>query len=223
VHVCENKPDEADVTQEQLAYIKAYLDATEGDIYAGRELARINPPSYADWYLLNELFRNQDAVFYSSDYMWKDTDAAAIPADRLLNMGPVWDFDISAGNINMFENWKPEGCWVSKSLVNQPNWLTRLLDNRDFLNLTLARWKDKRPMLEKLVNSGIDILSRRLEQAQQRNFNRWPTLGSQDWNNYYLFSTYAEEVAFMKRFLNERMAWLDRAYASPEAFAALCK
>ncbi len=32
-----------------------------------------------------------------------------------------------------------------------------------------------------------------------------------------------EHVAFLKRFLNERMAWLDKAYASPAAFAELCK
>ena len=38
-----------------------------------------------------------------------------------------------------------------------------------------------------------------------------------------LLPTYAEHVAFLKRYLNERMAWLDKAYASPAAFAELCK
>ncbi len=41
--------------------------------------------------------------------------------------------------------------------------------------------------------------------------------------NYYPFSSHAEEVAFLKSFLNDRMAWLDKAYASPESFNQLCK
>jgi hypothetical protein len=41
--------------------------------------------------------------------------------------------------------------------------------------------------------------------------------------NYYTFSNHAEEMAFGRQFLNERMAWLDKANASPEALAALCK
>ncbi|HEX4883007.1 MAG TPA: hypothetical protein VFX05_02635, partial [Casimicrobiaceae bacterium] len=72
------------------------------------------------------------------------------------------------------------------------------------------------------VNASIDIQARRLREAQQRNFQRWPTF-DQVLVNYYVFGSHDEEVAFVRRFLNERMAWLDKAYASPEAFHALCK
>jgi hypothetical protein len=155
--------------------------------------------------------------------MWKDTDAASNPLDRLLNMGPLWDFDRSAGNVTDNDNWKTEGCWVSKALPYfQPNWIARLFDNSDFLNLTISRWKQKRPALEKFINSSIDTYSHRLEAAQQRNFATWQIFGV-PLTNYYVFSTYAEEVAFLKRFLNERMVWLDKAYASPETFNALCR
>jgi hypothetical protein len=222
-HICVDKPDEEDITQAQLAYVKGFLDRVETDIYARADLSRINAVSFADWYLVSELFRNQDAVFYSSDFMWKDTDAATIPADRLLNMGPLWDFDLSAGNVNMFENWKPEGCWVAKTLPGQPNWIAKLLENRDFLDLVIARWKDKRPSLEAFVSASIGTFTRRLEAPQQRNFARWPVLGTAGWNNYYLWPAWSDEVAYLKGFLTERMAWLDRAYASPGAFAALCR
>ena len=72
------------------------------------------------------------------------------------------------------------------------------------------------------VNASIDTYARRLAAAQQRNFQRWPIFDV-PLTNYYVFSSHAEEVAFVRRFLNERMAWLDQAYASPEAFNALCK
>ena len=40
---------------------------------------------------------------------------------------------------------------------------------------------------------------------------------------YYSFATYDEEVAFVRRFLNERMVWLDEALATQESFAAMCR
>jgi len=138
----------------------------------------------------------------------------------LLNLGPIWDFDISAGNINYNNNWDSKGCWVAKA--NNPNWIAKLFDNTAFVDLTIARWKQKRPQLEKFVNASIDTYARRLGEAQQRNFTRWPYLGVQ-LVNYYTFGSHAEEVAFLKTFLNERIAWLDQAFANPASFAAMCK
>ncbi len=223
VPVCIDTPDEGSITTAQLAYIKGLVDSAEGDIYGGASLARLNPASFADWYLLSELFRNNDAVFFASDFMWKDTNSAANPADRLLNMGPIWDFDLSAGNYNFNDNWKSEGCWVNKTPPGvTTNWFGRLFDNRAFLDLTIARWKAKRPLIGTFVNASLDAWSVRLAAPQQRNFQRWPILGTQ-WTNYYTFATWEEEVAFLRVFLNERMAWMDRAFDSPESWQAMCR
>jgi len=137
-------------------------------------------------------------------------------------MGPLWDFDRGAGNVNYLDNWKTEGCWVSNAMDFPSSWTPRLLDNPDFRSLVLSRWKQKRPALASFINTGIDTYARRLDQAQQRNFEVWPIFGV-PLVNYYTFSTYAEEVAFVKSFLNERMAWLDKAYATSASFDALCK
>jgi hypothetical protein len=220
VPFCIDTPDEEAITPGQLAYVKNLLVQVEADLYGANRQEKINPVSFVDWYLLQEFFRNNDALFISSVYMWKDTDAAADPQDRLLNMGPLWDFDRSAGNVNYFDNWKSEGCWVSKPYL--PNWISRMFDNQDFLALTVSRWKQKRPALEVFVNTGIDTFARRLAAAQQRNFQRWPIFDV-PLTNYYVFANHAEEVDFVRRFLNERMAWLDKVYASPEAFNAWCK
>jgi hypothetical protein len=220
VPICIDTPDEEAITPGQLSYIRNLLVGVEKELYGSNSLAKINPVSFADWYLIQELFRNNDAIFLSSDYMWKDTEAAADPNDRVLNMGPLWDFDRAAGNVNYNDNWLTEGCWVSKPY--QPNWISRLVDDPDFLALTISRWKQKRPELEAFVNASIDTYARRLVVAQQRNFQRWPIFDV--WlTNYYVFSSHDEEVAFVRRFLNERMAWMDKAFASPEAFDALCR
>ena len=220
VPFCVDTPDEEAITPSQLAYIKSLLVEVENDLSGPDPFTRIDPASFADWYLVQELFRNNDAAFISSDFMWKDTQAAANPRDRLLNMGPLWDFDRSAGNVNYLGNWETAGCWVSKPY--HANWFSKLLDNPDFLALTLSRWKQKRKALGTFVNRAVDTYARRLAVAQQRNFDRWPIFDV-PLTNYYVFSNHAEEVAFVRDFLNERMLWLDQAYASPEAFKALCR
>ncbi len=220
VPICVDTPDEEGITPAQLAFVNALIEDVESDIYGPSRLERLNLASFADWYLLQELFRNHDAAFVSSDFMWKDGDAAPNPGDRLLNMGPIWDFDRSAGNVNYSDNWKVEGCWVSRG--ERPNWFRRLFDNQRFLALTLERWRQKRASLETFVNAGIDAYAHRLAPAARRNFERWPIFDV-PLTNFYVFSNHDEEVAFVRRFLNERMKWLDAAYASPAAFNVMCR
>jgi hypothetical protein len=220
VAFCVDTPDEEAITPAQLAYVKDLLQRVEDDLYGARRLDRLDPASFADWYLIQELIRNNDAIFLSSDFMWKDADDAARPRDRRLNMGPLWDFDRAAGNVNTNGNWQTEGCWVSKGYL--PNWYSALFDIPDFKALVLSRWHQKRAALETFVNGSIDIYARRLLDAQHRNFQRWPIFGVA-LTNYYEFSSHDEEVAFVRRFLNERMAWMDKAFATPEAFDAMCR
>jgi hypothetical protein len=220
-HLCVDTPDEGSITQPQLAYIKDLLGSVERGLVSSAAIPRLNPISWADWYLLQEVFRNSDSVFFSSVFLWKDTDAAADPADRLLNLGPIWDFDISAGNVNWLGNWISTGCWVNKP-NGGVNWLTPIFNNPAFVELTTSRWMQKRPELERFINTSLDTYARRLQAAQERNFARWPILGV-PLTNYYTWQTWGEEVAFLRRFLNERMTWMDVAFATPESYVAMCK
>lgn len=223
VPICIDTPDEEAITPNQLAYIKSLLVDVETDLYGTRQLAKIDQPSFADAYLLQELFRNNDAAFFSSVFLWKDTAAATNARDRVLNMGPLWDFDRSAGNVNYNDNWKTHGCWVSRGLATYAtNWYGGLFDSDEFLALTLARWQQRHDALHAFLDGSIDAYARRLRAAAERNFERWPIFGIV-LTNYYMFANHAEEVGFVKQFLNERMGWLDTAYANPEAFRALCK
>jgi hypothetical protein len=225
VKMCVDKPDEEDVTLPQLTWIKGYVDSVETGIYGSLALDRINVASFVDWYLVNELYRNNDAAFATSVYLWKDSASAPLAADRLLNFGPLWDFDLGAGNFRGNDNWKTDGCWIAKKVGGYlPNWFARLWDSPEFVAATLARWKQKRASLATFVNAGVDTYARRIAVAQQRNFARWPILGTQlPLGGYYQFATWNEEVAFLKQYLNDRMLWLDRAYATPESFAAMCR
>jgi len=100
--------------------------------------------------------------------------------------------------------------------------MTPIFNHADFAALATTRWQQKRPALERFINASIETYRRRLQAAQERNFMRWPILGT-TLTNYYTWQTWAEEVAFLRRFLNERTAWMDTAFATPESYGAMCK
>ena len=59
------------------------------------------------------------------------------------------------------------------------------------------------------INHYIDSLTILLDESKTRNFEKWPVLGVWVWPNYYVFPTYAEEVAFLKSWINNRLNWMN--------------
>jgi hypothetical protein len=61
---------------------------------------------------------------------------------------------------------------------------------------------------ERLLTN-IDNWAKLLDEAQVRNFERWPILGSYVWPNWFIANTYQEEIAWMKNWLKDRLTWMD--------------
>ncbi len=222
---CIDTPDEKDITPKQLSYIKNFLREVEGDLINSPLQPKLYLESFADWYIISELFRNLDSPFLSSVFMWKDSDSALIGSDRLLNLGPLWDFDLSAGNIDYGRNWESSGCWVGKrhpEIYEGVNWMAILLNKKEFAELLVMRWREKRAGLAHFINYSISSNANRLQAAQARNFLRWPILGA-PLLSHYTWSRWEEEVDFLSRFLNERMLWMDDFLQSPDSIAKACK
>ncbi|MEL7221934.1 MAG: CotH kinase family protein, partial [Bacteroidota bacterium] len=151
--------------------------------------------SFVDFYLINEITRNNDAAFVTSVYL------NYVPGGTL-KMGPIWDFDISMGNINYNGNEATEGFWMQNTA-----WYTRLFQDPDFVALVKDRFNyfySQRDLLYESINTNATILSK----PQERNFTQWPILGEYVWPNHVFFSTYEEEVDYLKTWLDERMEWL---------------
>jgi hypothetical protein len=55
----------------------------------------------------------------------------------------------------------------------------------------------------------IDQQAAFLNQAQTRNFQKWPTLGSYVWPNNFVGNTYDEEIAYLKTWITDRANWMD--------------
>lgn len=205
VPICFNSPDSVDSLQ--FNYLKNYIQQTEDTLY-GTNFADTNTgyanfiktQTFIDWYLINELFKNNDAIFFSSVYMYKDKSSK-------LCMGPVWDFDIAAGNINYNDNDNPRGWWIKNA-----RWISRLFSDPAFEEKVKARWNTlKTSKIETLIGFA-DSVANGLENSQKENFRVWPILNMLVWPNPAIRGTYANEVLYLKDWLSTRIDWMDSMY-----------
>lgn len=192
------------ITTAQLDYIRNYVQTAE-DVLYGNNFADpdagynhyIDTDAFINWYLLNELTRNNDAVFFSSVYMYKDRNGK-------LTMGPFWDFDLAFGNINYNGNQAPEGWWIKNTL-----WVNRMFEDPAFVRKVKARWN---VVKEKEIGTIYDYINETatyLKHSQKENFNKWDLLYNYTWPNSVMLGSYESEVQYMKEWLIKRTAWMD--------------
>ena len=186
--------------------IKSYVQGVEDVLYSSNFTdpttgwrKYLDTNSFVDYYLVNEIARNCDAQFWSSTYMFYDD------AMGKLRMGPLWDFDISMGNIDYNDCFKTDGFYMSHA-----KWLRRLFEDPVFVAAVKARWKEKYRELNTIYKF-IDDRAVYLDIAQSQNFERWPILKVKVWPNYKVPGSYAGEIKYLKDWLRGRIIWLDSA------------
>tara|TARA_B110000037_G_scaffold122834_1_gene140227 strand:+ start:790 stop:2235 length:1446 start_codon:yes stop_codon:yes gene_type:complete len=193
-----------DFEDDKYNIIKNYIELTENTLLGNNFMDTtegyskyIDVDSFVDWYLINEITKNNDAIFHTSVFM------NYLPGDKL-KMGPIWDYDISLGNINYNGNETTDGFWIKNA-----TWYSRLFEDPKFVTKVKSRFKyfyNNRSLFQEQINSN----SLYLNQSQERNFYKWPILGVYIWPNNVYFSTYDEEVIYLKEWLNERLEWLNQ-------------
>jgi CotH kinase protein len=203
---CFNNPE--DLTEPgrdvQRAYIGAYLDATEAAMFSGGFSDPVNGyagyidvDSAIDFYLVNELFKNIDANFNSSVFLFK-------PRGGKLFFGPLWDFDRAVGNAPYLGVENPVG-WH----VRTASWYARLFDDPAFDARVKARWKQLRE--DGVIEELQDFIDRReawLSKVQAKNFERWDILYTPIGYNMPV-GPWALQVSGMQDWLQQRVAWMD--------------
>ncbi|MET0635747.1 MAG: CotH kinase family protein [Chitinophagaceae bacterium] len=191
------------ISATQLAYITRYVQDMENAIYAADFTnpatgykKYINDETFVQWYWVNEIFRNEDANFYSSVFLYKDRNAK-------LSIGPIWDFDIAAGNINYNESFQTTG-WHVRNTV----WFARLFEDPVFKKNVKDKYYAVKPKLAGLMNL-IDSTASELRYSQVENFKKWDILNTWVWPNYAVQGSYVNEVNYLKTWLTTRMAWIE--------------
>ncbi|MCG9127552.1 CotH kinase family protein [Candidatus Poribacteria bacterium] len=193
----------------QRMWIKNYMDKFESAL-SGPEFKDphsgyakyIDIDSFIDHFIINEMFKNTDG-FRISAYMYKDRGGK-------LNMGPVWDFNLSMGNTVIHEGWRTNTWLIYTNPV--PFWWHKLLTDPSFKMKLVKRWRTlrKNVISNSAILNEIDRTVEYLSEAQVRNFEKWRILP------HTLFAnpgpgapTYQGQVDDVKTWLKTRLKWMD--------------
>lgn len=119
-------------------------------------------------------------------------------------MGPIWDFDLSFGNVDYDDPQFVEGFWIKEN-----PWIKRLFEDSDFEQRVLDKFTTQYYDKRSEILGKIDCHASYIDTAQIANYEIWKTLGVQVWPNPVWFDTYQEEVDHLKNWISDRMDWLN--------------
>ena len=210
-------PKATDIEPEQAAYIRQYDDGFRimmardnfADPISGYP-AWIDVDSFIDEILVQEACKNSDAYGWSSFFH----------KDRLgkLRAGPVWDFDQALSNSTFSEGPRTDEWQIEKGYADHPFFWKKLFHELEFKHRLSHRWFELRKTVfhtDSLLEY-IDQTAIYLNEAQQRNFKRWPILGVELWRStpgWAERDTYQKEVDYLRHWFVRHLAWIDAQLA----------
>jgi len=222
------RPQDQDITQQQRDWIENYIGELEsalfGDNFTDPEVgyaAYLEPESFIDYHLITEGLKEMDG-YRKSTYMYKDRDSRLV-------MGPLWDWNISMGNTRIGR--MPNSCetwgWYYEELVEHGSngeerylngWYTRLFEDPAFTDRYRERWWELRrgALASQHIENVMREFAAKLDEAQERNYERWPELGKRRVFNCVAFNTYEGEVEYMIDWTLERLEWVDKQLGPPK-------
>jgi hypothetical protein len=194
-------PDEPNRTQrqnvrgavnrfERALYGKDFTDPEAG--YA----SHIDVESFIDWYLVEELFFNQDSYFATSvHFTWSPGGDIA--------MGPLWDFDLSAGT--KWNGMSPPGGYYTRS--HGEHWINRMFDDPAFTRAVKARWAQLRPVVDAMI-AEIPAAADVIRPSALSNWAIWPQTTESELKGSVHADTFDGEVSYLANWLTARAAWM---------------
>ncbi|MDG1948353.1 MAG: CotH kinase family protein, partial [SAR86 cluster bacterium] len=124
---------------EQYSYIVNLIGDFESALFGANFTSESNGyrqyidiDSFVDWFLISEITKNVDSMFFSSIYL------NVIPGGQI-KMGPLWDFDLAFGNVDYADSRYPEGWWVKynpwyERLFQDPYFVAKIKERFEYFN-----------------------------------------------------------------------------------------
>lgn len=200
------KDPDVEYDNEDFQYAKNFVETADATLFSENFKDSENGwqkyfdvESFVDWYLINEISKNVDATFWSSCYFH-------LQRGGKLKMGPIWDFDISFGNVDYAEARYYDDFWVTNT-----SWYYRLFQDPFFVNRVKERFDffyNKQPELMEEINQNAQYL----QYSVVENNEKWNTFYNYNWPNYDIWGNYQNEVQSMKLWLQKRFEWLKQQF-----------
>lgn len=204
-------PGSSTITDGQMEYIEDYISKVERALYssdlynAEKDYSKyIDVKEFANYFIINEFFRNVDAGRFSTFY-YKDIRGKLKPC--------VWDFNNGCDNYIDYV-WDEEGF----SLLNAP-WFSMLIKDEEFVEEVITQYRKLRKgvLNDDYLQNVIDETILYLGDAVDRNYSVWGyvfDLENVDNVNFLSptnrnYTSYEEAVTQLKTYIELRGKWLD--------------
>lgn len=204
-------PEQQQYLTEHLQQVVDALHSANPSDAASGYPAFLDVDSFVNTVVINELTRNLDA-YVRSHYLHKDRDGK-------VTAGPLWDFDLIAGvgsNSANSSNLQTTGFQYEASqtrLEATADWYPLLLADPAFAARVVTRYKELRTgvLSDAQIAARISTLSAGLAGGAGRNFEKWNNLTTQRIGFFQTptADTWDGQLAAMRTWLTERLAWLD--------------
>lgn len=148
--------------------------------------------SFVDWYLINEIAKNQSGAFNSSCIM-------SYRRGGKLKMGPVWDFEKAFGDAGSTGS--------SGFIIKNVSWYKRLFKDPAFVAKVKERFAYYYEHQDDILKS-INENAQYLKYAIQEDDTKWDTFLKYKTSEDNTWVLYQGQVSSMKSWLTERMRWL---------------
>lgn len=204
--------DPEPLTQQQFSAIKKYVTDAANSLTGGGFTTYFDMDALARYYIVQELWYNTDV---GSVYLYRES------GEGKLKMGPVWDLDLSLGiskilavpgTENKYDEWYyREISDIYSALKDKTAFKTALKNNWNAIYQTeVADLKD-----------GIDEVMEMLEPYQQKNFQRWDSIGKGVYvdgeprveffftDEYMELDSWSAHAQAVKAFLINRIEWFN--------------
>jgi len=202
------KDPDVEVGSEAYNYIKDFFTIAESTLFSkdfkdpeNGWQKFMDMDSFVDWYIIHEIAKNYDSLaLYTSCYL-------NLKRGGKLKMGPLWDFDVTFGN-----NTNPTMCNVD-GFVSQSTWFYRLLEDPAFVKRVKERFTYFYNHCDDylvFINNTAEYLKYTVEE----NDKKWPTFYQKGFGNYDVWGNYQNEVFLLKKWLVERLDWLNNYYSN---------
>ena len=197
-------PEEDSITSQQKNYIKSFFNKMEN-----QWATFLDKNTFLRHFLVGELSGNTDT--YWSVFMYKER------GEDLMYTGPVWDFDLGFDNDDRTYPVCKKSDYVYRSGGSCAGNMRTFVDNVVVRNAATKRqmmeiWDEARQagLNEDNLVAFVDSMENALDQSQRLNFLRWNIMNSYVHQNPKLWGSYSAEVQNVRRFLKERLAWMDK-------------
>lgn len=157
--------------------------------------------SFVDWYLINEISKNNDAIFYTSCYM-------NFSRNGKLKMGPIWDFDIAFGGYP----WNPRGDEIanvtSDFYIKTVAWYKQLFTDPVFESRVRERFNayfNSRQKIYDRIDANAIILKDKIVKENKL----WGRVSATSASDEEVKAAYQQKVDELKEWIEERFQWLN--------------